>query len=232
MNTALGNCLLMCAMVYSYAKEIGVDIKLMNNGDDCVVMMENRDQSCFLEGLDAWFLTMGFRMTCETPVHTLEEIEFCQMRPIQYGDGCVMMVRNIPVALRKDTLCVVDVTTHKALQGWMTAVGKGGLSLTGGIPIMQNFYRSYIRLGNGVTSKVSEELKRHSGIHMMGIGMDRLFVEPTAQARLSVYLAWGITPDQQVALENYYDNYSIETTGPVGVDTHINYNTIFHVLSR
>lgn len=232
MNTALGNCLLMCAMVYSYAKEKKVDIKLMNNGDDCVVMMEDRDKDKFLDGLDAWFLDVGFRMTCEKPVYQLAEIEFCQMRPIEYGNGEIIMVRNIATALRKDSLCVVDVSRPKLLMAWMTAVGKGGLSLTGGIPIMQNFYRSYIRLGNGVNNKVALELSRNSGMHMLGIGIDRLFVEPTAQARLSVYVAWGITPDEQVALENYYDNYSLDYADPVGVDSHINYNTIFHVLSR
>lgn len=52
MNTGLGNCILMCAMVYAYAKERGVRVKLMNNGDDCVVIMERVDRDKFNAGLN------------------------------------------------------------------------------------------------------------------------------------------------------------------------------------
>jgi len=232
MNTALGNCLLMCGLVHAYAAEKGVKVKLMNNGDDCVVMMESEDEHVFLRSLDDWFYQMGFRMTTEKPVYSLPEIEFCQMRPIEYGDNQVIMVRNINVALRKDTLITVDVSTEKTLKAWMTAVGKGGLSLTGGIPIMQNFYRRLIALGCGVVSKVATQLNQNSGMYLLGVGIDRHFVEPTAQARLNVFRAWGITPDQQVSLEHYYDAYEFNHGSAVGVDSHINYNTIFHVLSR
>lgn len=232
MNTALGNCLIMCAMIYAYSRSRGVPIKLMNNGDDCVVMMERNQLSEFMDGLEEWFYEMGFRMTVEKPVYNLSEIEFCQMRAIEYGEGQVIMVRNIPVALRKDSLITVDVSKPHLLKAWMTAVGKGGLSMTGGIPILQNFYRRYIQLGEGVTNNVSKELSRNSGMYMLGQGMDRKFSKPTAEARLSVFIAWGITPDQQVALEDYFDNYTIESTTAVGVDSIANHNVLFHTLSR
>lgn len=232
MNTALGNCLIMCALVHAYAAHKGVAVKLMNNGDDCVVMMERECEGTFMQGLDEWFMEMGFRMTSEEPVYRLPHIEFCQMRPIEYGENQVMMVRNIPTALRKETLITVDVSTHKAMQGWMTAVGKGGLSLTGGIPIMQNFYRRLVALGGGHENKVGIQLARYGGMYMMGVGVDRLFVEPTAESRLNVFLAWGITPDQQVALEQYYDTYTLDFGEVVGVDRHINHNVLLNVLSR
>lgn len=219
-------------MVYSYAAEKNIHIKLANNGDDCVVMMEKEHEQNFMKGLDDWFMDMGFRMTAEAPVYRLAEIEFCQMRPIEYGNGEVMMVRNIPTSLRKDTLCSVDISKEKTMKAWMTAVGKGGLSLTGGIPIVQNFYRSFIRLGEGVSNNMAQQLNRNSGMYLLGTGMDRKFKEPTAEARLNTYIAWGITPDQQVALEQYYDEFDIESYKAVGVDKHINLNPIFHVLSR
>jgi len=185
-----------------------------------------------MNGLDEWFLEMGFRMTVEKPVYQLAEIEFCQMRAIEYGSNQIIMVRNIPVALRKDSLITVDVSKPKLLQAWMTAVGKGGLSMTGGIPIMQNFYRRLIQLGGGVTNNVSKELNRNSGMHMLGLGMDRVFSEPTAEARLNVFIDWGITPDEQIALEEYYDKYVIDQSPVVGVDSLANHNVLFHTLSR
>lgn len=232
MNTALGNCLIMCSLVYAYSRSRGVSVKLMNNGDDCVVMMERADQAEFMNGLDDWFYQMGFRMTVEKPVYQLSEIEFCQMRAIEYGDNQIIMVRNIPVALRKDSLITVDVSKPNLLKAWMTAVGKGGLSMTGGIPIMQNFYRRLIQLGGGVSNNVSKELDRNSGMYILRQGLDRGFSEPTAEARLSVFIAWGITPDQQVALEHYYDNYEVEFAAAVGVDSLANHNVLFNILSR
>lgn len=40
----------------------------------------------------------------------------------------------------------------------------------------------------------------------MSQGMDRVHSEPTVQARVSFYEAFGVTPDEQVYWENYYDN--------------------------
>lgn len=232
MNTALGNCLIMCALVHAYAKERGVDIKLMNNGDDCVVMMEDCHLQTFLHGLDAWFLEMGFRMTTEKPVYKLAEIEFCQMHPIESGYDDITMVRNIPTALRKDTLITVDVSTEKAMLAWCTAVGTGGLSLSGGIPVMQEFYRALIRIGKGVANNVMKELSRNSGMYMLGKDVQRVESEPTAEARLSVFVAWGITPDQQEALEEYYRNFEFTYSPAVGTDSLSNHNVLFHTLSR
>jgi len=232
MNTALGNCTIMCGLVYAYAAERGVHIKLMNNGDDCVVFMEARDLAAFSKGLEEWFYTMGFRMAMEAPVYNLAEIEFCQMHPIELDDDNIIMVRNIPVALRKDSLITVDVSAKRALLAWMTAVGEGGLALTGGVPILQSYYKRLTQLGNGVRSKIGKELARNSGLYLLGQGLNREYSEPSARARLSVFQAWGITPDQQVALENYYSNYQLEDSASEAVDSHINHNVIFHTLSR
>jgi len=204
----------------------------MNNGDDCVVFMEARDLAAFSKGLEEWFYTMGFRMAMEAPVYNLAEIEFCQMHPIELDDDNIIMVRNIPVALRKDSLITVDVSAKRALLAWMTALGEGGLALTGGVPILQSYYKRLTQLGNGVRSKIGKELARNSGLYLLGQGLNREYSEPSARARLSVFQAWGITPDQQVALENYYSNYQLEDSASEAVDSHINHNVIFHTLSR
>jgi len=232
MNTALGNCFIMCSMVHAYAKERNIKIKLMNNGDDCVVFMESHEEAKFLDGLDAWFLEKGFRMTTEKPVYQLPEVEFCQMRPIRYGENNITMVRNIPVALRKDSLITVPVSKERELKAWMSAVGQGGLSLVGGIPIMQNLYRRLTELGCGVQTKVATELQRNSGMHLLSIGVNKEFMKPTPESRLDVMIAWGITPDEQIAFEEYFDKYTVEGYTPTGVDRLTNHNVLFHCLSR
>lgn len=206
MNTGLGNCILMCAMVHAYAEEKGVDVKLMNNGDDCVVIMESKDLAAFNVGLDQWFLDMGFRMVAEDPVYKLHCIEFCQMHPIEVGDKC-RMVRNIVPSLRKDTLTVHNIMDAKTRESWCTAVGTGGMSLTGGIPVMQNFYQCYQRIGCMRMSKFTDDATFATGMKLMSRGMNEQYAVPTPWVRVQFYEAWGILPDEQVALEHYYDSY-------------------------
>lgn len=228
MNTGLGNCIIMCGLVYAYAKTRGVDVKLMNNGDDCVVMMEDEDLSRFLDGLDEWFLEMGFRMVAEPPVRELHLIEFCQMHPIEIGDGC-RMVRNIPSSLRKDTLTTHRLTDLKHRQKWCTAVGTGGLCLTGGVPIVQDFYQSMQRIGCGSNSKIADDPTFATGMRLMSKGMREWYREPDAWTRVQVFEAWGITPDEQVALEGHYREYTMGDE----VSTHfVNVTPCLDLLSR
>jgi hypothetical protein len=216
MNTGLGNCILMSAMIYAYAKTRGVNVKLMNNGDDCVVMMEKVDMDRFNEGLDLWFHQMGFRMVAEEPVYELHLIEFCQMHPIEIGEEC-RMVRNIPMSLRKDTLSVLGLDNPALREKWCTAVGTGGLNLTGGVPVVQDFYQAYQRIGCMRLSKITDDPTFATGMKLMSKGMTEWYREPDAWTRVQVFEAWGYTPDEQVALENYYKCYEYEEVHTYGI---------------
>lgn len=217
MNTGLGNCILMCAMVHAYAEARGVEVKLMNNGDDCVVMMESHDMEKFNQGLDGWFIDMGFRMVAEEPVYQLHQIEFCQMHPIEIGDTC-RMVRNVIPSLRKDTITVHNLGNGATREAWCTAVGTGGLSLTGGVPVVQNFYKCYQRIGCMRSSKFTSDATFATGMKLMSKGMNEQYREPDAWTRVQFYEAWGITPDEQVAIEKYYDGYSFSGDVSDGID--------------
>ncbi len=206
MNTALGNCLIMCGLVWEYARERGVAVKLVNNGDDCVVFMERRDLAAFSSNLDGWFLNMGFRMTVEDPVYELEQIEFCQMKPINTGRGWVM-VRNIPTALRKDALCTMSLD-GKTARKWLGAVGECGLALCAGVPVMQELYSAYCR--EGIDSRMAHSLQMDTGLARMRGSLESKWQQVTDEARLSVFVAWGITPDEQLALEEHYRNWSFD----------------------
>jgi len=137
MNTGLGNCLIMCAMVYSYAAERGVRINLANNGDDCVVFMEQDDLERFVVGINAWFSELGFRLTSEPPAYNFEAIEFCQMHPVLIGDEW-RMVRTPKVAFEKDTMCTLTVTDDEYLS-WLAGVSECGLATLLEYQLCKNF---------------------------------------------------------------------------------------------
>lgn len=206
MNTSLGNCLIMCMMIKAHALEQGVNVALANNGDDCVVFMEEDDLDVYMDGLSDWFLGMGFNMVVETPVNEFEKIEFCQTKPVFDGSMWVMC-RNIKTAIVKDSVMLAPYDNGKIFRGWLDAVGTGGLALAGGLPVFQELYQAYVR--SGCRRKIPEELIPWS-FRSLKDGQKRGYRDVHPEARSSFYSAFGITPDEQVCLEKYYRSLTID----------------------
>jgi hypothetical protein len=208
MNTALGNCIIMCALVHAYSKSRGVATKLINNGDDCVVFMESRDLSTFMDGFSEWFLDFGFRMTIEEPVYELEKIEFCQMHPVWTPQG-VTMVRNVKRALAKDTMAIVSVINEGAARTWLRAIGKCGASLATGVPVIQEFYKLLTKQSMK-DSKIMQSATMQSGFQMLSRKMVGGEAVISAESRVSFMTAFGLTPDEQRAYEQLFSNFEVD----------------------
>jgi hypothetical protein len=212
MNTGLGNCLLMCSMVYSFCvdKTI-VKFRLANNGDDCVLIVERRDLAK-LKDLHPWFLNLGFNMVCELPVFVFEEIEFCQTHPVWTPDGWIM-VRNVPTSIAKDCLSLKPLDHPMVYMRWCASVAECGISLTGGIPIVQEFYSALARASCGV-DPLRQEPTLETGFARLAIGMNRKYAEVDAMTRVSFWRAFGIEPDKQIVFEKEYREAAIKYRVP------------------
>lgn len=208
MNTSLGNCLIMCSMIKAFLDERGIVGQLANNGDDCVVFMEQSDLPKFQKELDLWFTAMGFNMVVETPVYDFEQIEFCQTKPIWDGQRYIMC-RKPHTALAKDTVFMQPFQTTRVVQTWMTAVGKGGLALTAGLPVFQEFYQMYIRAGDGATGVLMNEPISYGVRQLIG-ELSGVAREPLPETRASFYWAFGVTPDAQIVLEDRFSNLTVD----------------------
>lgn len=203
MNTSLGNCLLMCAMIYCYCKEQGVRAKLGNNGDDCTLIMEAEDYPK-LQGMHGWFLKMGFNMKISAAKHIFEDIEFCQSKPVLIN-GTYLMVRNPHTSLSKDCVSIHPLNSEKLAKRWCKAVGECGLSLAGGVPVIQDFYHKLYSLGGSVT-KMKFDPTMKTGMILMARGMDRKYETPSPETRVSFWRAFGIEPDKQIIMEREFSS--------------------------
>lgn len=216
MNTGLGNVIIMTGLVHSYASQQGIKIDLINNGDDCVVFMEKTDLNRFAAGFKDWSLQMGYRMAIEPPVYSLAAVEFCQMHPIRITDG-IIMVRNINTSTSKDALSTLDLRNPTLRAKWFAAVGECGTYVTGGIPVVNAFYKMYLRWGGGATSKLTSSPQfQASGFFHLSQGVETLQVQPIPETRLDVYLAWGISPDEQELLESFYGKMEYSNDSTIG----------------
>jgi len=204
-NTSMGNIIIMCGLVWTYAKFKGIQIELVNNGDDCMVIMEAEDVERFRTGLYEWFWEMGYRMKVEPTVNRIEQIEFCQMHPVCTGGENWLMVRNFAASAAKDAISVKPLDNAKVFRRWLRSVGEGGLKMTGGVPVVQNYYRSMVRASCGARPLTDPSME--GGFWQLSQGLNLAFEPPTDKARVSFYDAFGITPDMQLALEEMYDKH-------------------------
>ena len=207
LNTSLGNCIIMCSLIYAYSKERGVDIELANNGDDCVVFMEEDDRLRFMVGFDNWFVAKGFSMTLEQPVYMFDRVEFCQTKPVCLETGWRMM-RNHEAILTKDTMCLVPITNNTSYRKWLGAVGECGLNCSYGSPVQQAFYECLLR--NGIKASDGYKAAIFNGTSMMTRQVNSYSTCITAEARASYFFAFGIYPDAQIEIEQYYARLIID----------------------
>lgn len=194
-NTSLGNCIIMSSIVLAYFDEVGIDARLANNGDDCVVICE-RAHLPLLAGIDKWFSEFGFVLTREPTVDCFERIEFCQTQPVLTSTGW-RMVRNPYTATSKDMVSLLSWSTEIEFDRWRGAIGTCGLALTTGVPYWEAFYS---RLG-GVVDRSTLDRVEDSGMGYMSRGVvGNSTITP--EARYSFWLAFGMLPDEQESLEN------------------------------
>lgn len=211
MNTALGNCLIMCSLVKSYCDGKRIKFELANDGDDCVVIVEEEDLERFNSGLFEWFLQMGFKMKVEPPVTIFEQIDFCQTHPVMV-DGEYLMVRDPRVALCKDSISIKPLDNIKLSKSWAQAVSIGGTSLTGGIPIWQEFYQTLGRYAQDAPP-LKDDLTMETGFFAMAKGMKRVYKTVSEDTRYSFYLAFDIDSDAQRAIEIAHRSIEIQYRG-------------------
>jgi len=199
MNTALGNVLIMCAMMWTYAYSIGITIGFMNDGDDCVVIVEKTDRVRFEKGVEEYFTKLGFTMIVEGCYEKFEHIVFCQSQPVLTQDG-YRMVRDPRIITTKDLICTTPFHNVDEWNSARAAIAGCGLALAGDVPVCGAFYSMMTR-----GTDVLRNVEKKSGMDFLADGMNYRRTAPTDECRVSFFVAFGLTPDEQIAIEEHYD---------------------------
>lgn len=194
-NTSMGNCIIMCCIVLAFLEHKGLTARLTNNGDDCIVILEKRDAR-LMDGIDEWFKMFGFKLTKEPAVSVFEKIEFCQTQPVYCEDGW-RMVRNPFTATSKDIVSMLGWNGPVEFSQWCGAIGTCGLALCRGVPFWESFYA---RFKGDVSEHVIDRFQK-SGLGYTSKSMNST-ASITEASRYSFWLAFGLTPDEQIALED------------------------------
>jgi len=210
MNTGMGNCLIMCGMLYTLKKKLGIPLRVLNNGDDCGIIVSKRYSMLVMEAASTHFLPYGFRIKVEQPVCDIEAIRFCQMAWIRRGRSGIM-VRDYHTAIEKDSIATTFFQNEKVMRKWLYSVGECGLSLCSGIPVMQEFYKMYMR--NGLPSHMSDAVYMECGARFLARGLASKNAPVRDETRASFYSAFDLDYTEQKALETKFRNTTIKFDG-------------------
>lgn len=205
MNTALGNVFLMCAISHSFLQSLGVPFRFINDGDDCGVFLE-RQHLNLLDALPCYYLKYGFEMEVEPPAYEMEGIEFCQCRPVQLTATEWMMVRNVHKCMAHDWVVLTTrdwATTEEVL----VATARCGLALYADVPVLSEMYSAMSRFPcreNIVQRILQAEFSGSGRTWRLFASRNRPYAVDETIARVSMYKAFGLLPDEQKHLEEHY----------------------------
>lgn len=210
MNTAMGNVLIMCGSMYAFVRSLNVRARLINNGDDCCLIVERGDVSLVSASVVEFYSRIGFIVDIEGTTDCFERISFCQTHPVYDGVRHVM-VRDPNVAISKD-VTIIKNWSMKEYSVYLRELGIAGMAAYGNMPVWTSFYSCLMR--SCVEGSVSAGLRAHvrgpideSGLGRLSSGVSNRG-PVTWQARASFALAFGLNPDVQRSLETYYDQRS------------------------
>lgn len=207
MNTALGNCVLMLVMIVAYLTLIRLGkFDTLDDGDDCLLIIEERDLELVSSTIFAEFLNFGMEMKVEGVSRSLASVVFCRSSPVEYAPGLWKFVRNYRDVVSKALTGIRHWDNRKYRDRVIKAIGTCELALNSGVPVLQAFALALLRntegeafdskyLPNGLRIRFDRELRAHS--------VKPLPIQECG--RESFETAFGVPFARQIELEAYFD---------------------------
>lgn len=202
-NTGLGNSVINYAILSHVFRR--VKHLLYVDGDDSVIFME-RDDLARVELKE--FEEYGMETKVDM-FYRFEDLEYCSSKPCFDGKYW-KMVRDPRAALSKLGWSTRKQHTmdQKSTDNLLYSMGLCEWVLNNGIPVLgaigkamaDKFAGRYIE--TGLHHNAMKEFIKPKAM------LKHAYREPTADCRHSYFLSWGITPGQQIEMENMAVNYA------------------------
>lgn len=212
MNTALGNCLLMIIMCFAYLNSLQIKFEVLDDGDDVLVFFERRHLKKVIETCHAAFLSFGQEVKVENIAFKLEDIIFCQARPVRIGDSWVM-VADWRKIISQSTCGTRFWHEPKTRVDMAYSVGQCLLALYPGVPLIQTYAQQLCSFGGKMNPAIHDtdwmwKVKPTGTRRLLGT----LCPEPiTAASRDSFHKAYGVDALEQMLLEDMIRKWKVPT---------------------
>ena len=193
-TTSEGNSVMNYAMLATWLEASGVtNARVHVNGDDSVVMIENKERHKLL-GYD-YFNNFNMETEEDRVVYDFRNISYCQANPIRVERNGKLVWYMVKEPLR--TLARLQYADDQYIPIWqryLTGVGLCELATNSGVPITQSLAKLLISLSQKPLGSVDKNPALHSG----NVSIEKTILEVT---RIDYEVAFGITPSLQKEIE-------------------------------
>jgi len=224
-NTSLVAVLVVCAVLYEVVIKYG--LTLVNCGDDFTLIGEYSTMRHVAAIVKKRFLSVSMIVKVSPMVRNRRQVAFCQTQPLNVN-GEVRCVRIPKAAVNKDSYCYDYMKTSHKQAVWCESVALGGLASHGDLPIYRSFYKcmlrnskhhlAHLKLSPRQRIRINQfrRLKEWENNSLWGDPMSTSQTVPISdELRVEFYLAFGVTPQNQIVLENYYDTLILNFGEPL-----------------
>lgn len=211
MNTACGNCTIMCLMIIAKCTELGIEFELYDDGDDCLLFIRQKDLELVMNRLPAMFAELGHELKFEAaPAYKLEQISWCQSSPVLTSVGWTFVRDPIKVMSHAVVSRQWPHLNQRQRYAYLTSVGQCELALNAGVPVLQTFAQAMIRNGKGISDAYVDSLVRKDYHNLKS---KRPGAPVSSESRCSFSEAFGIPTPQQLHIERCLEQWNFNCEG-------------------
>jgi len=203
MNTALGNCVIMLSMVLGWMVPKGIPFDVFDDGDDCLLIVEESELEVVLSEVHPFFLSCGHEAKIEKIAYSPQQVSWCQSSPIRTADGW-KFVRDYRKVL---STCLVGtrwlVNSHKTRLAYLAGLGECELTLNVGVPVLQEFAVALLRNSRGFAPRFDTSSGEWHRYLLEARTIKNVTPQiVTDEARSDFMLAFGLSIQDQIDYES------------------------------
>lgn len=203
MNTALGNCVIMLILLADAFQQCGVPpscFRIIDDGDDCVVLVEQDHVQQVREKFQSLFASYGHELKIDSVTSDFYKVTLCGSRVIRVG-GRRKCILNPARTIGKSRL-ILGLKNVESTR-YVATVGQCLLALHAGVPILQAHALAMRRAHRKV-------LKLLPGSFVYRLAKDQEWTEQrpepvSEEARFDFESAFGISVEDQLRVEGWFD---------------------------
>lgn len=202
MNTALGNCVIMVMLLADAFKQMMIPpsaFRIVDDGDDCVVLVESQYSIRAQTLLPDLFTSYGHQLKVDSVTSDFAKVTLCGSRVIRVGGvrTCILNPRRTIGKSRVQLGCK-NVDPNR----YIATVGQCLLALHQGVPVLQEHALCLRRASRRF-------LKEPPGSYLYRLAYDQIWLEQrpqpvTEEARSDFALSFGISIPDQLEIEEWF----------------------------
>lgn len=208
MNTALGNCVIMLILLADAFRQCGIkpkQFRILDDGDDCVVIVEREVQDKVRELFPKLFTSYGHTLKIESVTSDFSKVTLCGARCIRVG-GIRKCVLNPKRTIGKARILLGSKNLQN-VEKYVGTIGQCLLALHAGVPVLQAHAMALRR----ATRRI---LRGTPGSFVYRLAKDQNWAdqlpEPISyEARCDFRDAFDISIEEQIEIEDWFNDVDV-----------------------